>query len=414
MAIKKLISTDETEFKKEATILRTLGSKRTPHPHLIQLLATYRQDQRYHLMFPFANANLRRYWEDEPTPSFDEVTVLWSLKQMTGLANALMIIHNFKVTVPLSVAGARGGNRVQKDAALSVRKGEEWFGRHGDIKPENILWFRGSPQTSDARGILQIADFGLGRFHGRDSRSRVDPETILTSPTYEPPECKLHRPVSRAYDLWSLGCVYLEFVTWLLEGANAIEDFADFRGKTSSIGINEDNFFTIIRDHTREDEAVLREEVGVWAERLHENTKCSELVHELIDLTMEQLLIVDSNNRVSAGGLSWDMKKFLDRAETDKDYMLKSGPLKPKQRSWARSNSTSAIPGRPRRTEDSLKYSTSSLGTANTTGLTGTQADVWKELPSITTPAPRKTKKKSVTWPPSNELSPVHEQTEQK
>jgi serine/threonine protein kinase len=138
VAIKKLISPDEREFEKEVIIRKKLGSKRTPHPHLIKLLATYRQKQKYHLMFPFANSNLRKYWEDRHNPKFDEPTLMWSLRQMTGLENALMTIHTFKVTVPLSVGGA-GGKRIQNDGALSVRKGEEWFGRHGDIKPENIL-----------------------------------------------------------------------------------------------------------------------------------------------------------------------------------------------------------------------------------------------------------------------------------
>jgi serine/threonine protein kinase len=126
---------------------------------------------------------------------------------MAGIASALSSIHNFTVTYPLSVDGP-GNVRLQKDAKLSVEKSEELYGRHGDIKPENILWFQETPDTDDEAGILQIADFGLGRFHGRESRSNVHPDGVVGSPTYEPPECKLHRPVSRAYDIWSLGYLY--------------------------------------------------------------------------------------------------------------------------------------------------------------------------------------------------------------
>src|SRR5450756_2907125 len=85
VAVKQLFSSDETEFRKESTILEALGHKN--HPHLIKLLATYEMGKKYHLMFPYANANLRTYWEDHPNPSFHRDTALWSLKQMTGIAS---------------------------------------------------------------------------------------------------------------------------------------------------------------------------------------------------------------------------------------------------------------------------------------------------------------------------------------
>ena len=366
-------------------------------------------------MFPYANANLRKYWEDRPTPAFDKTTVLWSMKQMTGLATALMTIHTFKVTVALSVAGAgAGANRIQKDAMLSVREGEEWFGRHGDIKPENILWFKESAEHPGAGGILQIADFGLGRFHGRESRSQVDPETVLTSPTYEPPECKLRRPVSRAYDLWSLGCVYLEFITWLLKGSKQIEDFADFRGRQSSMGIDDDNFFTITRDPATGCEAVVREQVGLWADQLHQDAKCSGLIHDLIDLTMDQLLIVDSNSRVSASCLYWDMKRFLDRAEKEEAYMLEGIPPPQEQRGWGRSNSASDVLGNPSRAVATLKGNDVFSGTGGVISQVKPQQDELKELAAFSTGTPvlKRTKKKSVTWPPGPPLDPVQERVE--
>jgi serine/threonine protein kinase len=185
VAVKQLYSSDEKEFLKEQSILQSLGSKN--HPHLIKLLATYKKEKKYHLMFPYADANLRTYWEDRPWPEFDEETVLWSLEQMTGIANALMVIHNFKVTHPLTVSGTgigeQGQVRMPNDVVLSVERGEPRWGRHGDIKPENILWFKNPLDAPCKLGVLQISYFGLGRFHGRDSRSRVNPDTVAVSPT---------------------------------------------------------------------------------------------------------------------------------------------------------------------------------------------------------------------------------------
>ncbi|KIN06737.1 hypothetical protein OIDMADRAFT_113810, partial [Oidiodendron maius Zn] len=272
VAVKALFSSDRREFERESEILYALGCK--DHPHLIKLLATYEIGNNFHLMFPYANANLRKYWEDHATPSFDANTVLWSLQQMSGFASGLSLLHNYK-------------------------NGEQWWGRHGDIKPENILWFAQDQSyflsDCDPMGVLQIADFGLGRFHSRESRSRVKVDTLFSSLTYEPPECKMGLPVSRAYDIWSLGCIYLEFITWLLQGSKAIDDFADYRGRytTDTEIYYDDNFFTIVMEEGVQ-RATTREEVIDWSDKLHANHNCSQLIHDLLDFTISGLLVVET------------------------------------------------------------------------------------------------------------------------
>jgi serine/threonine protein kinase len=225
---------------------------------------------------------------------------------------------------------------------LSVRRGEELFGRHGDIKPENILWFdKGSCETQDAMGVLQITDYGLGRFHGRDSHSQTSPGfgSLSPCPTYEPPESKLRLPVSRNYDIWSLGCLYLDFITWLLKGSAEIGGFSDFRGHDDpQSGLNDDAFFTINRDGT----AKLREEVVIWVNQLHEHDRCSQLIHDLMDLVMNDLLIVESKERGNAASLFQQLKMYLKKAEENKDYLLKPVPRSQK-RSDKRSHSESRL-----------------------------------------------------------------------
>ena len=130
------------------------------------------------------------------------------------IVRALVLSHNFTITYQLSVPGP-GKIRMLKDAELKAVPREERYGRHGDIKPENILRFKSTLKTGDERGVLRIADFGVGRIHGRDSGSRINPDTIQRSLTYEPPEYKLRRPVSRAYNIWSLASIYLELITGL-------------------------------------------------------------------------------------------------------------------------------------------------------------------------------------------------------
>jgi serine/threonine protein kinase len=253
---------------------------------------------------------------------------------MCGLASALRLIHTFRTTIDLK---PRGGFLLNDDSKLEVVPGEEKYGRHGDIKPENILWFK----NVDGSIVLQITDFGLGRFHGRDSRSNVDPKTVNATPTYEPPECKLEKPVSRAYDIWSVACLYLEFITWLLEGTQAIHDFGDARGERGEPSltindkrytiirdaiINDDNFFTIIRIGDNSRRAVVRDAVVEWVKRLHTHKNCSDVLHDLLDLVMDHLLRPDSGERITSTHLKDKMDAILGKAKSDQDYLLKPSP----------------------------------------------------------------------------------------
>ena len=291
------------------------------HPHLIQLFATYEHQGKWHLILPYADADLRTYWEERAIPKFDQETVLWSVRQMWGIADGLFRVHVFKPTHPLQLDG---GVRVQDDARLSVQPGEELFGRHGDFKPENILWFSSDLTTKDEQGILKIADFGLGRFHGRESRSISNPQGKAHSPTYEPPELRLGIPVSRAYDFWSLGCVYLEFITWLLKGNAALDEFSRNRLEPHNQirSFRDDIFFTMRSG----EEAEIREGVKLWVRKLRQHECCSGLIHDLLDLVIEQMLRIDPQARIEAGELSGILKKMVEKAESDHEYLQTPRP----------------------------------------------------------------------------------------
>jgi serine/threonine protein kinase len=302
------------EFLKEKTILDALG--RQNHPNLTQLLASYQKEKSYHLLFPCADCNLTTYWKRNAVPNFDKKTVLWSIRQMSDIASALDCIHTFRVKVSLNVKGEV--RILEGGVKLRVEAGEERYGRHGDIKPENILWFKDGE-------ILKITDFGLGRFHGRDSRSGIDGRKIFGTLTYEPPECTLERLVSRKYDIWSLGCLFLEFVTWLLEGSANIVEFSNARGLDVGI-INDDTFFTVFKDEDHEKDAEIRVAVIEWVNRLHFNENCSALIHDLLDLVMGSMLRIDPEERKTAQELKNEMEILVTRAENSDSYLINGDP----------------------------------------------------------------------------------------
>ena len=208
-------------FSREVDALKRLSGQK----HIVPLLATFEYKNSYHLLFPWASANLRRYWAMFPNPSTDKRYGLWVAKQCKGMAEGLSIIHEpppdqgddyaYESVLQPNHSHLQGANRPA-------------YGRHGDIKPENILWFRNGPNTDI--GVLEIADFGLTRFHHRHSRSNISPVGMGNSPTYRAPEFDMPDVLlSRSYDIWALGCLYLEFITWYFLGWNAVTQFSASR-----------------------------------------------------------------------------------------------------------------------------------------------------------------------------------------
>jgi len=165
-------------------------------PHLIQAIAYYERDKRHFFIFPWAEiGNLRNYWNLR-TPTTDKSYLEWVFTQLIGLAEAIKLFHLMRNC------------------------------RHGDMKPENILCFGGDGNGQNVHGRLVITDFGLAKIHKNATSARHEAtSTRGVTILYAPPECNSKQPRSRRYDIWSLGCMYLEFVIWLLWGNEVLENF---------------------------------------------------------------------------------------------------------------------------------------------------------------------------------------------
>jgi serine/threonine protein kinase len=120
-------------------------------------------------------------------------------------------------------------------------------GRHGDLKPKNILWFREYHDKDPSyQGVLKISDFGLTRFHGPRSYSHINGEAVAVAGTYRAPEHDIRKMISQSYDFWTLGCVFLEFVTWYLLGWEEVDKFSKSRMEEHISEIKEDVFFNFV------------------------------------------------------------------------------------------------------------------------------------------------------------------------
>lgn len=201
--MKEIKSQDYDEYRNEVSVLERFSGSNKGHSHLIRLLMAFKHGERYYLLFRWAEGNLVDLWKKHrlsPTSSSD---TRWLIKQSLGMADGLRKIHCHS---SWDQSGSNG----------TAHKDRKYRGRHGDIKPENILWFE---KDGDTQHHLVISDFSLTRFHSPDSVSRVANRLVGGfSPTYSPPELDLQEELSQKYDIWSLGCLYLEFLTWFLLG----------------------------------------------------------------------------------------------------------------------------------------------------------------------------------------------------
>lgn len=239
-------SNNKAVFQNEVEQLRRFNGK--VHKHLVTLLATYSYEgirPQFTFLFPYADCTLDQYWENRDSePEFSTTTVRWVSKQCSGIMGAMNIIH-----VPTHL----------KDPGVMR------YGRHGDIKPDNILLFNPS---LDERGILVISDMGLSSFNKDTSRSNIPNSQIPGVPGYRPPECEVKGgTISRSYDVWTLGCLFLEILTWLLGGLKFIQEFDENRTTVYITGAKNNIFFDL--KQTREGAHVAQVKEQVTQVRSH-------------------------------------------------------------------------------------------------------------------------------------------------
>jgi serine/threonine protein kinase len=225
---------------------------------LISLLATYEQDEHYHLILPWAEIDLEDFWKLKfPDPSHDPKLSAWLKIQCCGIAGAVSQIHRYNTTSATTMLSRAGSSvpeacdaqsRCESHQSPGQRNPKRLFGRHGDIKPSNILWFPDRNMPLDKiSGILKISDFGTARFSENENISVQDRRMIPNSEPYQSPECRLpDGNISTQCDVWALGCVFLEFVCWYTGGRELLENFQHDR----TYRYDSSSFFTIRRTET--------------------------------------------------------------------------------------------------------------------------------------------------------------------
>ncbi|KAK0742737.1 hypothetical protein B0T18DRAFT_391653 [Schizothecium vesticola] len=333
-AVKWLKSGDKDEFDREVENL-----ERFNHSHIVKLLFTVqsvaeedkedKEDKaakkkvKYLLVFPLAAGTLKDAWSHKWEGCDPKTLSEWMLEQSLGLADGLQHIHNPDL----------GSNRPDLGPNSYWAK-EAKYGIHRDIKPTNILW--SGAESSANLGTLQLADLGATSFHHTDTRSNA-PGGVETK-TYAPPEQELGQPKSRAFDIWSLGCVFLEFLIFIVQRTD-VKDASTLapsfskerldeakRCNSAPHGIHGDAFFTVESNKwTR----VARVNLAVVQriDELFRHRECTYFVHDLLTLIQHGMLVIkakkddeESSLRYSIADVCKELTNMVARGKTEHGY----------------------------------------------------------------------------------------------
>ena len=220
-AVKTLHRDTEQLFKKEWEILKQFSGLN--HPHLITALSAFRQADRLSFIFPYARSDFERHKELSRPPQ-GRSGALWIAAQLEGLIGAIDTMHN-----------PRHLHRHLDPTAIKK------YCRHSDIKCDNVLCFRKAGTQDEV--ILVISDFGLSEINSDKSRSNIPNQKVPPVPGYRPPECDIEGgTISRAFDIWTIGCLFLELMTWFLGGPRYVKEF-DKKRTTPFINGSKNNIF---------------------------------------------------------------------------------------------------------------------------------------------------------------------------
>ncbi|KAK6067528.1 serine/threonine protein kinase [Seiridium cupressi] len=295
-AVKELSADDWDMYRNEAETLERFSRPGCTHKHLIRLLMAFQHGEKYYLLFPWADhGNLLDLWQKKRMSPAKSGDTRWLVEQCLGLARGLSEIHDFN--------SDRANDTHQYSPAISPN--ERTKGRHGDIKPQNILCFR---EPTEGHVRLVITDFGLTRFHSDDTVSNTrNNEITRLSRTYRPPEIDVRRT---------------RFITRFQQTHNKFTNARRNDDKGYVPNIIEDKFFNIGISGT----AATKRSVRKWIKMLKAQRHCPVCVRDLLVVIDSRMLVPDQRRRSNAADVVNELSRIWGMCEEREEYCISRSP----------------------------------------------------------------------------------------
>lgn len=175
------------------------------HQHIMEALAGYDYGDIFFIIFSYAESTLAKCLQGKEIPGNQDLwgpSYFW--RQMRGVAGGLSFLHERRTT-----------NTTNSDFPPT-----QVF--HFDLKPHNILI---------RNGIVVMGDFGQSKIQKYSEDVGADINHL--SYNYGPPE---HHFISSYgqqhdynFDIWSLGAIFSEIITFHAEGSKGVERYRKSR-----------------------------------------------------------------------------------------------------------------------------------------------------------------------------------------
>lgn len=229
--------------------------------------------KKQYFVFPWANGgNLLDLWRSRNSHHDRSLIARQHIpdivNQLVGMTYALATLHAFS-------------------------HGQAGSYRHGDLKPENVLIF--DTNQDDFLGNWKMADLGLARYHiaATGDRIYVTSNSGAGTISYQPPESFKSgaSPTSRLYDIWSMGCILLQLMTWLLYGTRKIDELT--RNTKSAFAKDESSYWTACWNDKRGYHKVkVHLSVKNHIEEMKRDVQGSQALQDLLSIIEDKLLVV--------------------------------------------------------------------------------------------------------------------------
>lgn len=144
--------------------------------------------------------------------------------------------------------------------------------------------------------------------------------TRATTKSYEAPEVNGDKnlPRSRRYDMWSMGCILLEFVVWLMYGQDPLKSFETARIENYNPKIPDASFY--VRRWQEEPPGYeLNPAVEEAMKALTQDERCQgrTIIGDIVALIPMHLLQVDAEKRSDAEKWCAELNGLVSKAEDD-------------------------------------------------------------------------------------------------
>lgn len=230
-------------------------------------------------------------------------------------------IHDFWFSISGLLKGLAKVHQVTEGASESARRAVI----HQDLKLDNFLVSRST--VSRFKFLVKLADFG----HSSVATAQDD-GSVLTAPnsrgnaTTRSPETANHYSalryganiVTRALDIWAMGCHLLQIAAWVPEGYENVETFSDMRYDELATYPRFHGSGHVHSFHNGADPLQsINDEYRLILNQLSERNNMDKVTPAILNIVIKHMLTKEPNNRLDAQQVWHNIDNILNQLKPD-------------------------------------------------------------------------------------------------